>query len=99
MKRYRWLGRGINSEEAVFVYVQHRSFTYCVATTGIAGVASAQIASGTSSGCSIRNDDQFATIENRVNRKGRVGGNRIFVKCEGLRSGILMKFGGVRVRF
>ena len=62
-------------------------------------MASAQIASGTSSGCSIRNDDQFATIENRVNRKGRVGGNRVFVKCKGFGSGVLVEFRGIGVRF
>ena len=41
----------------------------------------------------------FARIENRANRKGRIEGNRVFVKCEGFRSGVLMKFGGVGVRF
>ena len=41
----------------------------------------------------------FAKIENRVDRKGGIEGNRVFMKCEGFRSGMLMKFGGVGVRF
>ena len=42
----------------------------------------------------------FARIENGVNRKGRVGGgNRVFVKCKGFGSGVLVEFGGIGVRF
>ena len=41
----------------------------------------------------------FARIENGVDRKGRVGGNRVFVKCKGFGSGVLVEFGGIGVRF
>ena len=41
----------------------------------------------------------FARIENGVDRKGRVGGERGFVKCKGFGSGVLVEFRGIGVRF
>ena len=41
----------------------------------------------------------FSRVEDRINGKGSIGRDRISVKIEGFRRGMLMKFGRVGIGF